>query len=52
MNFDFVFVTIKLNRVFVLLEMLSQYLSTVIIGDVFRTLSNKIELFDKIGNGF
>ena len=51
-NFDFVFLAKNRNKIFVLLEMLSQYPLTVIIRYAFRTLSNKMDLFAKVGNGF
>ena len=38
----------RLNSMFVLLEKLYQYLATFIIRDVFRTLSNMMELLVKI----
>ena len=48
-NVDYVFLGSTLNRNFVLLELLSQYLATVIIKGVFRTLLNMLELFVKMG---
>ena len=41
-----------LNRIFVLLEMLYQYLATVIIRGVIRTLLNMMKFFVKIGYSF
>ena len=41
-----------LNRIFVLLDMLSQYLATAIIRGIFTTLSNITVLFAAIANTF
>ena len=41
-----------LNRIFISLEMLPQYLETVIVRGMFRGLSNIMELFAKISNSF
>ena len=49
-NVDCALLVSTLNTV--LLEKLSQYLATVIIRDVFRTLSNMMELLAKISYGF
>ena len=51
-NVDCVLLVSTLNTIFILLEKLSQYLATVIIRDVFRTLSNMMELLVKISYGF
>ena len=48
-NINCVFLNCSLNKIFVLLEILFQYLETVIIRGVFRTLLNMVELFAKIG---
>ena len=48
-NINCVFLNCSLNKIFVLLEILFQYLETVIIRDIFRTLLNRVELFAKIG---
>ena len=49
-NVDCVFLASTLNSILVLLEVLSQYLATVIITGVCRTLSNMMELFVKTRN--
>ena len=49
-NDNCAFLASKLNRIFVLLEMLSQYLGTAIIKGVYRTLPNMVKLFAKICN--
>ena len=49
---DCVFLGCTLNKIFVLFEMPSQYIATVIIRGVFRTESNMMETFVKIGNEF
>ena len=48
-NINCVFLNFSLNKIFVLLEILFQYLETVIIRGIFRTLLNRVELFAKIG---
>ena len=47
-NVDCVFLASMLNSIFVLLEVLSQYLVAVIIRGIFRTLTNMMELLVKI----
>ena len=48
----FVFLAIMLNRIFVLLEILPQYLEADIIRGVYRTLSTITEFFAKIKRDF
>ena len=51
-NVNYVFLAGTLNIIFVLFDILPQYLATVMIRGVVRTLSGMIKLFAKIGNGF
>ena len=51
-NVDCVFIESILNKIFVLLEVLSQSLVTAFIRDVFGTLSNIVEPLAKTGLGF
>ena len=51
MNKCYVFLARTLNRIFVLLAMLFQYIATIIRG-ISRTLNTMMELFTKIGSGF
>ena len=51
-NVDCVFLASTLNTILVLFEVLSQYLAAGIIRGVYKTLSNMMELFVKIRNGF
>ena len=46
-NIDCIFLASMLNSIFILLEMLSQYLATVIIRGVFRTMSNMMRFLSK-----
>ena len=51
-NVDCTFLASTLNRISALLEMLSQYIATVIMRSLFRTLLTMIELSTKTGSGF